>query len=163
MRNRVERLAAVVTMFALLGLPAALLAYKQIYLHHKFAGARVVTLTAVASDGVWTEEPVVGVTYWRRHFSAVPEIHVKEGDRLVLRLASADVLHTFAIPALKIGPIDVPAGEVREVTFTAGRPDTLLFLCWQVCSPLHGKLQGRIVVLDRDGKPPQTTAQEPIL
>lgn len=155
--KRMEKFAILVTLVIMVSVPAALFSFHSFYLPHKFGDARVITLTALASDGVWTEDSVTGVSYWRRHFPPATEIHVKQGERVVLRLASADVLHSFAIPALNIGPIDVPAGEVREVQFTAQDPDTLLFLCWQVCSPVHGKLQGRIVVLGPNGEPAQTS------
>lgn len=159
-----EKIAVLVTMIILIGVPAALVGYQRIYLPHELGGARIIELTALASDGVWTEDSVSGINYWRGHFPAAPEIRVRQGQRVVLRLTSADVLHSFAIPALNIGPIDVPAGEVREVQFTPTEPDTLLFLCWQVCSPLHGKLQGRIVVLDRNGNlPAPKAAKEPEL
>ncbi len=153
--KRMEKFAILVTVVIMVSVPAALFSFQSLYLPHKFGAARVITLTALASDGVWTEDSVTGVNYWRRHFPPAAEIHVRQGEKVALRLASADVLHSFAIPALNIGPIDVPAGEVREVQFTAQDPDTLLFLCWQVCSPLHGKLQGKIVVLDSNGQTPR--------
>ncbi len=162
--NRSETIALVVTLAIMVSVPAALFGYKNVYLPHHFKGARIITLTALASDGVWTEDSVNGISYWRKHFPPAPEIRVKQGESVVLRLASADVLHSFAIPALNLGPIDVPAGEVREVQFTAKDPNTLLFLCWQVCSPMHGKLQGKIVVLDSNGQIPQPkSTQEPEL
>ena len=159
-----ERIALFVTLLVLVAVPVALIGYKTFYLRHRFQGARVVSLTALASDGVWTEEQVSGVNYWRKRFAPAPEIDVKPGETVVLRLASADVLHSFAIPALGIGPLDVPAGEVREVTFRAQNPGTLLFLCWQVCSPVHGRLRGKIVVLGPNGPGPSRPApQEPDL
>ncbi len=159
-----DGIPVLVTLFILIALPLALFGYKQIYLPHKFNGARIITLTALATDGVWTQELVAGENYWRKRFSPTPEIQVKQGETVVLRLASADVLHSFAIPLLNIGPIDVPAGEVREVKFTAEQPGTLIFLCWQVCSPVHEKLRGKILVIGSDGQPaPQPSAQEPDL
>ncbi len=153
MNSRTERIALALTLLVLAGLPLVLIGYERIYVPRHVAGARVITLTALASDGVWTAEPVNGSNYWRRHFSAVDEIHVRQGENMVLRLTSADVLHSFAIPALNIGPIDVPAGEVREVRFTATGNDPLVFLCWQVCSAAHSKLRGTIVIVGADGQP----------
>lgn len=153
-----ETVAIVVTVFVLIALPLSLVGYERVYLPRKYPRARIVTLTAVAADGVWTEDAVVGTTYWRKRFQPVPAIEVPQGQLLVLRLASADVLHSFAIPALGIGPLDVPAGEVREVTLTAREPGTLLFLCWQVCSPVHGTLQGKIIVVGSDGHPAEPDA-----
>ncbi len=159
-----DRIPLALTLLILIAVPLGLWGYQRLYLPHKFVGARVITLTALASDGVWTQEQVAGTNYWRRHFSPTPQIDVQRGENIVLRLASADVLHSFAIPVLNIGPIDVPAGEVREVKFTAEQPGTLLFLCWQVCSPVHGKLQGKIVVLDPQGRQPSRgSSQEPEL
>ncbi len=164
MKTGSERIAVGLTVLILVGLPMALFAYKQVYLPHKLRGARIITLTALATDGVWTQESVRGTNYWRRHFSPTPEIRVRQGETVVLRLSSADVLHSFAIPALNIGPIDVPAGEVREMKFTAQRPDTLVFLCWQVCSPVHEKLRGKIVVLSPNGQvAPKASPREPEL
>ncbi len=164
MRIGSERIALLVTVSILIGLPAALFGYKQIYLPYKFRGARIITLTALASDGVWTQEQVGGLNYWRKRFSPSPEIEVKQGETIILRLASADVLHSFAIPALNIGPIDVPAGEVRELKFRAEQPSTLLFLCWQVCSPVHSKLQGKIIVVGPNGeRAPRDSTKEPDL
>ncbi len=153
MNLHTERIALAATLLVLIGLPLALIGYEKVYIPHHFRGARVIVLTALASDGVWTEEPVVGSNYWRRHFPAVNDIQVRQGEKIVLRLASADVLHSFAIPALDIGPIEVPAGEVREVSFTAKGDDPLVFLCWQVCSAAHGKLRGKIVIVGSDGRP----------
>lgn len=164
MKSTSETIALILTFVILLGLPAALFGYKRVYLPHKLHGARIISLTALATDGVWTQEPVRGTNYWRKHFSPTPEIQVQPGETVVLRLASADVLHSFAIPALDIGPLEVPAGEVREVTFTPQRPDTLIFLCWQVCSPVHEKLRGRIVVVGPNGQAgPKAPTQEPEL
>ncbi len=164
MRSGNDRVPLIVTLFILIALPVALFGYREIYLPYKFGGARIITLTALATDGVWTQEQVRGANYWRKHFSPTPQIQVEQGETVILRLASADVLHSFAIPALNLGPLDVPAGEVREVKFTAEKPSTLLFLCWQVCSPVHGKLQGKIVVVGRNGsRTPQSPTQEPDL
>lgn len=164
MKSGLERIAFISTLLILVTVPAALYGYRAAYLPHKFAGARIITLTALATDGVWTQELVVGTNYWRKHFQPTPELMLKPGETVVLRLVSADVLHSFAIPALNIGPIDVPAGEVREVKFTAEKPGQLVFLCWQVCSPVHEKLRGMITVLGPDGKPvPAGNGLEPEL
>ncbi|MDE3166754.1 MAG: hypothetical protein KGN36_13185 [Acidobacteriota bacterium] len=159
-----EKVAVLVTLLVLIGLPLTLFGYQQFYLPYRFHDARIVKLTALATDGVWTEEAVDGTNYWRKHFTAVPEIRVRPGEALVLRVASADVLHSFSIPALNIGPIDVPAGEVREVQFTPEKPGTLIFLCWQVCSPVHERLRGKIVVVGAGGSSKlPSSVQEPEL
>lgn len=165
MRNpNSERLPLVVTILTLIGLPLGLFAYERVCLPLRHPGARVIHLTAVAADGVWTREHVTGINYWRKRFSSSPEIHVQQGEKVLLRLASADVLHSFAIPALNIGPFEVPAGEVRQVEFTADKPGRMVFLCWQVCSPVHEKLRGMIVIIPPEGQAPvDTSPDEPEL
>lgn len=113
---------------------------------HYPPGTKIITLTAVADGGYWTQEEVVGYNYWRGKRTRTEEIPLKQGDHVALRLRSADVLHTFAIPLLRLGPVDVPAGHTVELEFDADRPGVLTFLCWQVCSPEHGQLRGRFLV-----------------
>lgn len=134
-------------LLVLLGLPLLLWYWRDIRLPHRYpVGAKVINLTAVAKDGIWTQEEVVGSNYWRKRPTRADEIPLNQGDHVVLRLHSADLLHSFAIPLLRLGPVDVPAGHTVEVKFTAQRAGVLTFLCWQVCSPDHAKLRGRFVV-----------------
>jgi len=60
------------------------------------------------------------------------EIPLNQGDHVVLRLRSADVLHSFAIPILRRGPVEVPAGHTVELEFDADRAGSLMFLCWRL-------------------------------
>lgn len=113
---------------------------------HYPPGSKVITLTAVARDGIWTQDQVVGFNYWWKKPVRTEEIQLNQGDHVVVRLKSVDVLHSFAIPLLHLGPVDVPAGHTVEVQFDAKRPGPLTFLCWQVCSPDHQGLHGRFLV-----------------
>ena len=116
-------------------------------LPHRYPpGTKVITLTAVANGGIWTQEEIVGSSYWWKKPARAEEIPLNQGDHVVLRLRSVDVLHSFGIPLLRLGPVDVPAGHTVEVEFNAERAGVLTFLCWQVCSPEHPKLRGRFVV-----------------
>lgn len=134
-------------MAILLGLPLLLWYWRAVAVQSRYPfGTKIITLTAVANGGFWTQEGVVGYNYWARTPTRVEEIPLNQGDHVVVRLRSADVLHSFAIPLLRIGPVDVPAGHTVEVEFDAERPGVLTFLCWQVCSPDHAKLRGRFRV-----------------
>lgn len=53
----------------------------------------------------------------------------------MVRLRSADLLHSFAIPLLRIGPVDVPAGHTVEVKFDANRPGVLIFCAGRCAVP----------------------------
>lgn len=131
----------------LVALPAVLWYWESVALPHRYApGTKIITLTATADGGIWTQDRIIGYTYWWRKPTRTEEIPLNQGDHVVVRVRSADLLHSFAIPLLRLGPMDVPAGHTVEVKFVADRPGVLTFLCWQVCSPDHNRLRGRFVV-----------------
>ncbi len=137
-------LAIVSTLF---GLPLLLWYWGAHAVPHRYPpGTKLITLTATANGGVWTQEDIVGYNYWWRKPTRTEEIVLNQGDHVVVRVRSADVLHSFAIPILRVGPVDVQAGHTVEVQFDANRPGVLTFLCWQVCSPEHSNLHGRFIV-----------------
>ena len=142
-----EAAAALSVVLVLVGLPLLLWYWRSVGLPHRYpVGSKIITLTAIAEGGVWTQEEVIGLNYWWKTASRTGEIPLKQGDHVVVRLHSTDVLHSFAIPILRLGPVDVPAGHTVEVTFDANRAGVLTFLCWQVCSPEHPSLRGRFLV-----------------
>src|SRR5712692_934543 len=142
-----EAAGVLVVLAVLLGLPLVLGYWRTVGLAHRYPpNTKVITLTAVASGGIWTQEEVVGYNYWWRKPSRAEKILLNQGDHVVLLLHSVDVLHSFAIPVLHVGPVEIQAGHTVEVAFDANRPGELLFLCWQVCSPEHSKLQGNFLV-----------------
>ncbi len=141
-----ETVGAATVVAILLGLPLILWAWRDRTLHHHPAGTKVIQLTAIADHGVWTEDEVVGWNYWWKKPTRVNSIQLQQGDYVVLRLRSADVLHSFAIPIAHLGPIEIPAGHTVQMEFRADRAGTLTFLCWQLCGPDHQMLQGQFVV-----------------
>ena len=110
-------------------------------------------LTGVAESGVWTTERVHAGDYWWREFvSAEPRF--KEGQRVLLRLHSADVQHQFYSPALGIDPVEVLAGKVSEVTFVAKAAGVYEYFCLTICGHCHYWMKGRILVEDANGHVP---------
>ena len=139
----------------LAGLPLLLWYWGSVTVPHRYPpGTKVISLTAVADGGIWTQEEVVGHNYWRRKPVRVEEILLNQGDHVVLRVRSADLLHSFAIPILRLGPVDVLAGHTVEVRFDAEDAGVLTFLCWQVCSPDHPSLRGHFLVKASDNEKP---------
>ncbi len=142
-----EAAAVLAVIMVFVGVPLLLWYWRTVVVVNSYPpGTKIFTLTAVADGGYWTQEDVVGHNYWRGQRARTEEIQLQQGDHVVLRLHSADVLHTFAIPLLRLGPLDVPAGHTVELEFDADRPGVLTFLCWQVCSLEHGHLRGRFLV-----------------
>lgn len=145
--NWKEALGILAVVVMLVALPLGLWHWRTGVVPHRYPpGTKIITLTAIANGGIWTQDEIVGYNYWWRKPSRAEGIPLNKGDHVVVLLHSVDVLHSFAIPLLHVGPVEVPAGHTVEVAFDANRPGELLFLCWQVCSPEHSKLQGNFLV-----------------
>lgn len=114
---------------------------------------QVITLTGVASQGVWTGEEVRGANYWNHTFSpARPVLHVEQTT--LLRFKSADLTHTFYSPGLGVGPVEVYPGHVVEVPVTPTKEGVFDYYCTTtMCGESHFGMRGEIVV-QRDGGPP---------
>ncbi len=137
----------VAVMLVLVGLPLLLWGWRAVLLPHRYpAGTKMITLTAIADGGIWTQQEITGWNYWWREPDRAGYIPLNQGERVVVRVRSVDVLHSFAIPTLRLGPVDVPAGHTVEVKFDVEEADELIFLCWQWCSLHHPNLRGYFVV-----------------
>jgi plastocyanin/mono/diheme cytochrome c family protein len=107
--------------------------------------AVVFNLTGVAGSGVWTLEEVNGLNYWWKRFDPAT-LSVREGDRVVVNLRSADLFHRFYIPAFQVGPIDVEPGHMATVRFVADRPGVFQYYCTSMCGTCHFYMRGWLVV-----------------
>ena len=108
-------------------------------------GVVVVNLTGVAGDGVWTLDEVNGLNYWWRRFEPAT-VFLREGDRVVLNLRSADLFHQFYVPSFAVGPVDVEPGHMATVRFTASRAGVFQYYCTSMCGTCHFYMRGWIVV-----------------
>jgi cytochrome c oxidase subunit 2 len=103
--------------------------------HVKGAGADdVKTIDVVASRFQW--EPAT--------------ISVTHGDRIRLRLRSADDLHSIAIKAFRVKVAIPKGGEPAIVEFVADRIGTFPFTCAEYCGTGHGRMKGKLIVLARE-------------
>lgn len=128
---RRELLAIAVVLLLLTAFPASLFAY-QGWLTNE-PGVRVITLTGYApGSGGWDPDTV----------------KVNIGERVRLRIASNDVVHGFAIPALGIEVQEILPGHVQVVEFVASRAGRFPFTCTRWCSVDHWRMRGVIEVSD---------------
>lgn len=113
------------------------------------SNARVVTLTAHAPDaGGWQPDT----------------IRINVGERVILRVASADVAHTFAVPALGIESGNILPGHVQDIEFVATQTGRFAFACTRWCSLDHWRMRGTIEVVDpSDSNAALTTPAAPPL
>lgn len=72
------------------------------------------------------------------------EVHLPAGRTVWLALDSADVIHTFWVPALS-GKVDMLPGKVRHLPLTAVRPGTWRGQCAEYCGLQHARMALRVV------------------
>ncbi len=114
-------------------------------------GTDVITLTALAATGTWTDEAVDGENYWNRTFRPARPV-LRVGAPVLLRLKSADVIHNFSCPDLRLGPVDVWPGHVVELKFTPPAAGVFPYYCTMVCGDAHFGMRGQFVAVT-DGAP----------
>jgi cytochrome c oxidase subunit 2 len=70
------------------------------------------------------------------------------GEPVALRLESADVIHSFWVPALH-GKIDMVPGHVNEFWIEAGEPGLYRGQCAEFCGPGHAYMAFDVLALPR--------------
>ena len=114
----IERTAVVAVVVGIAGALCWPFLYEARMLERSAGDAtRVITITGIGSEGLWTDAEVRAGNYFAREFPPARPILV-EGETVVFRFKSADVTHRFYSPELGIGPIMVRAGHVAEVRVT---------------------------------------------
>jgi cytochrome c oxidase subunit II len=132
-------------------------------------------LLAVTSD---PQQPPIRVNgeqwWWRigyttadgRTFESANEIHIPVGRPVVFELSSADVIHSFWIPALG-GKIDMVPGRTTRLRLTAERAGVYRGQCAEYCGGPHALMAFTVIAsepaahqawLDRQGRPAKTPA-----
>jgi len=108
---------------------------------------RTISLTGVMAQGIWTDEEVTAWNSWRTDFrEARPSL--RAGELVRFRLQSADVVHSFALPALGIDPVEVYPGRITEITVHAERSGAFAYYCTPVCGEAHFAMRGILQVTD---------------
>lgn len=116
----------------------------------------VLTVTATGA-GVWARQmkssadEVKTIDVVASRFKFEPEtISVAEGDRVRLRLRSADRTHGIGIKAFRVNALIPKMGDVVTVEFVADRPGTFDITCSEYCGTGHRTMKGRLIVLARN-------------
>jgi cytochrome c oxidase subunit II len=74
-------------------------------------------------------------------------ITVAQGDRVRLRLHSADRTHGLAIKAYRVKALIPKTGEAVTVEFVAAHAGAFDITCSEYCGSGHAGMKGRLVVL----------------
>jgi cytochrome c oxidase subunit 2 len=99
---------------------------------------------------------VVGHQYWwairypgprsGETFETANEIHIPTGRPVAIRLASADVIHSFWVPQLQ-GKLDLIPGKTNVTWIQADRPGVYRGQCAEYCGIQHAQM-GLLVVAE---------------
>jgi len=77
------------------------------------------------------------------------EIRLPVGERTEITLSSADVIHSFWVPALG-GKIDMIPGRVTRMALEPTRTGTFRGACAEYCGLSHARMNLVAVVMERD-------------
>jgi mono/diheme cytochrome c family protein len=115
------------------------------YQKQRMASERTITLTGVASTGIWTTDEVTGENY-RNHSFKPADIRLSKGESVRLILRSADVTHAFYLPELGIGPVELIPGHTEEVHLRADKEGVFNYYCTELCGDCHFHMRGSLTV-----------------
>ncbi len=96
---------------------------------------------------------VTGYQWWWKFeypqygFTTANELHVPVGKRVVLNLASADVLHSFWAPKLA-GKVDLIPNQRNQLWFIASEPGMFRGQCAELCLGAHAYMRFRVIADD---------------
>ncbi|QGN49908.1 cytochrome c oxidase subunit II [Micromonospora sp. WMMD558] len=100
------------------------------------------TVVQVIGHQWWWE-----VRYPERNVVTANEVHVPAGRPVRLELRTADVIHSFWVPALA-GKIDLIPGRSNTLWINTDRPGVYEGQCAEFCGLQHAKMRFRVVVDD---------------
>jgi plastocyanin len=146
--NVKEMLAAIVVVITIVALPYAIFGNAP---WTNLGSMRVIHLTAVTNDGVWTDATVNASNYWTKKYKPA-HIVIENGEEVLLRLSSSDVTHSFYVPELNIGPIIVDGGHTEEVVIQSEKLGNYTYYCIIVCGECHYYMQGTVSIVDPDSE-----------
>ncbi len=78
-------------------------------------------------------------------FSKTEPMHLPLGVPVRILITSADVIHQFWVPEIRLKQAAVP-GLVQNLNFTPTRAGTFGIACSEFCGPDHSLMQGKVVI-----------------
>lgn len=93
---------------------------------------------------------LVGHQYWwelkypEQGIVTANELHIPVGTPVVLKMTSADVIHSFGVPRLG-GKNDAIPGRVTRMWIQADEPGVYQGQCYQLCGASHARMLFRVI------------------
>lgn len=85
----------------------------------------------------WTFEYANGVV--------ANEMHIPEGQQVLLQMTSNDVIHSFWVPEFRVKQDLVP-GRITELRFTPTVPGNYKVRCAEICGTSHAYMEAPVIV-----------------
>jgi len=73
-------------------------------------------------------------------------VQLKTGEPVCLRFTSDDTTHGVNLPDFGINSEPIHPGKWTYINFTPEKSGTYSFVCYIVCSPLHSRVRGKLVI-----------------
>ena len=122
----------------------ALLGYASVAVPRHAAAPPAVRIDVVGRQWWW--EVAYLDASGARDFATANEIRIPAGRTVELRLATADVLHSFWVPSLA-GKLDLVPGRTNTLRISADRPGAYRGQCAEYCGGPHA-LMGLLVIAE---------------
>lgn len=119
-----------------------------------FFDLRTHSALASASSDNTTVIEVIGHQWWwevrypDQEITTANEIHIPVGEPVVIRLRTADVIHSFWVPELH-GKMDLVPGQDNQIILQADTAGIYRGICAEFCGRQHAKMQFLVIAEDR--------------
>jgi cytochrome c oxidase subunit 2 len=120
------------------------LVWSMAVIAHVAAPRSAPALTIDVTGHQWWWEVRYSATIQSRQFATANEIHIPVGLPVHLRLRSADVIHSFWVPALS-GKTDLIPGQVNETWIEASEPGSYRGQCAEYCGLQHAHMAFSVI------------------
>jgi cytochrome c oxidase subunit II len=108
-----------------------------------------VAFNAAPQDPTTASAPREIVIVAKRFAFEPASIEVTEGERIRLRVSSADGVHGLQVRRLRINKLIPRGGQAVTIDFVASAPGTYEMLCSEECGDGHDTMTGTLVVKAR--------------
>jgi heme/copper-type cytochrome/quinol oxidase subunit 2 len=81
----------------------------------------------------------------RQYAYSASELEVNQGDTVIIRLVSADVVHGLYVDGYDVS-VEADPGQSATLTFIADKPGSFRFRCNLTCGAMHPFMIGKLTV-----------------
>jgi cytochrome c oxidase subunit II len=91
------------------------------------------------------------ITYPEHGIATANEMHIPAGETIEVRVTSADVIHSFWVPQISPGKIDMVPGRTNVIWMAADEPGEYRGQCTEFCGVQHALMSMVVIASDPAG------------